>query len=116
VSRPAQIAGIAAIGDVEHVARTKTHTKKWRDIAQQRLRGLGLTVGESYGNFILPEFPKTPGRTAADGNAVLHENGIIVRPVGAYGLPNHLRVTIGTEEEMTIFLDVMTAFMDRPNA
>jgi histidinol-phosphate aminotransferase len=113
VSRPAQFAGLAALADQEHVARTKAHTKKWLGIGLQRLRGLGLKVAESHGNFLLPEFPKVPGKTAAECDAFLQENGVIIRRVDGYGLPNHLRVTIGDEEEMTIFLDVMTAFMER---
>lgn len=113
VSRPAQFAGLAALADRDHVARTKAHTKKWLAIGLQRLRGLGLKVGESHGNFLLPEFPKVPGKTAAECDAFLQENGIIVRRVDGYGLPNHLRVTIGDEEEMSVFLDVMTAFMER---
>ncbi|MCA0201195.1 MAG: histidinol-phosphate transaminase [Proteobacteria bacterium] len=113
VSRPAQFAGLAALADQDHVARTKTHTKKWLGIGLQRLRGLGLKVGDSHGNFLLPEFPKVPGKTAAECDAFLQENGVIVRRVDGYGLPNHLRVTIGDEEEMTIFLDLLTAFMER---
>ncbi|MCC6914365.1 MAG: histidinol-phosphate transaminase [Rhodospirillaceae bacterium] len=113
VSRPAQFAGLAALADRDHVARTKAHTKKWLAIGLQRLRGLGLKVGESHGNFLLPEFPKVPGKTAAECDAFLQENGIIVRRVDGYGLPNHLRVTIGDEEEMTVLLDVMAAFMER---
>lgn len=113
VSRPAQIAGLAALADKEHTARTKAHTKKWREIALQRLRGLGLKVADSHGNFLLPEFPTKPGKTAAACDAFLQENGVIIRRVDAYGLPNHLRVTIGDEEEMTIFLDTVAAFMER---
>ncbi len=113
VSRPAQVAGLAALADKDHVARTKAHTKKWREVCLQRLRGLGLNVADSHGNFLLPEFPKTPGKTAAECDAFLQERGVIIRRVDAYGLSNYLRVTIGDEEEMTIFLDAMTAFMER---
>ena len=114
VSRPAQIAGLAALADTAHVARTKEHTKKWRDICLQRLRGLGLNVGDSHGNFLLPAFPKTPGKTAAECDAFLQERGVIIRRVDAYGLSNYLRVTIGDEAEMTTVLDAMTAFMEWP--
>lgn len=116
VSRPAQIAGLAALADTDHVARTKAHTRKWIDIGMQRLRGLGLKVAPSYGNFLLPEFPAVPGKTALDCNAFLQTRGIIVRPVGGYGLPNHLRVTIGDDQDMTAFLDAVAAFMDGGDA
>ena len=113
VSRPAQIAGLAALADRDHVARTKAHTKKWREISVQRLRGLGLKVADGHANFLLPEFPQTPGKTAAECDAFLQERGVIVRRVDGYGLANYLRVTIGDEEEMTIFLDAVAAFMER---
>ena len=48
-------------------------------------------MGETA-NFVLPRFPGTPGRTAADADAFLKQNGIIVRRVDNYGLPNHLRI------------------------
>lgn len=113
VSRPAQIAGLAALADKDHMALTKAHTKKWRDIALQRLRGLGLKVGDSHGNFLLPEFPKAAGKTAAECDAFLQEHGVIIRRVDAYGLPNYLRITIGDDEEMAIVLETIAAFMER---
>ena len=113
VSRPAQIAGLAALADPDHVARTKAHTKKWLGVGVQRLRGLGLKVADSHGNFLLPEFPAVPGKTAADCDAFLQERGVILRRVDAYGLPNHLRLTIGDDEEMAIVLDAIAAFMGR---
>jgi len=61
---------------------------------------LGLKVADSAANFVLPEFPQTPGRTAADADAFLQSRGIVVRRVDPYGLPSHLRITIGNDEEM----------------
>jgi histidinol-phosphate aminotransferase len=69
-------------------------------------------VADSVGNFVLPEFPATPGRTAAEADTFLQSKGLIVRRVDGYGLPNHLRITIGTEEEMTAALDALAAFME----
>ena len=48
-------------------------------------------------------------RAAAD--AFLNQNGIILRPVGAYGLPNCLRMTIGTEEENRLAVSLLQKFM-----
>ena len=97
--------------DHAHIAKAQAHNVKWKGIALQRLRGLGLKVRDSAGNFLLPEFPTAPGRTAADADAFLKSKGIIVRRVDGYGLPNYLRVTIGDEEDMTAVLDVLTTFM-----
>ena len=52
----------------------------------------------SVGNFILIHFPDTPGKTAKEVDAILTQRGFILRGVGAYGLPNALRMTIGSEE------------------
>jgi len=112
VAKPAQIAGIAAVRDQAHIAKAKAHNSKWKAIALQRLRGAGLKVRDSVGNFLLPEFPATPGRTAAEADAFLQSRGLIVRRVDGYGLPNHLRISIGNDEDMTALLDALTTFME----
>ncbi len=112
VAKPAQMAGIAAVRDQSHVARARAHNAKWKPILLQRLRGLGLNVADTTANFVLPEFPTTPGRTAAEADAFLQSRGIIVRRVDPYGLPNHLRITIGDDAEMNAVLDALVAFME----
>lgn len=112
VSRPAQVAATASLCDRAHTERAQAHNKKWRQIAVQRLRGLGLKVADSAANFILPEFSTALGRTAADADAFLQSLGLIVRRVDNYGLPNHLRITIGNDEEMTAVLDALTRFIE----
>jgi histidinol-phosphate aminotransferase len=112
VTKAAQVSGVAAVRDQAHIAKAKAHNTKWMQIALQRLRGIGLKVADSAGNFVLPEFPQTTGRTAADADAFLQSQGLIVRRVDGYGLPNHLRITIGNEEEMTAVLDALAAFME----
>ena len=116
VSRPAQLAAAASLRDRAHIERAQEHNRKWRQIAVQRLRGLGLKVGDSAANFVLPEFSTVPGRTAADADAFLQSKGLIVRRVDNYGLPNHLRITIGNDEEMTAVLDAVTEFMEGGHA
>lgn len=113
VSSAAQLAGIAAVRDQEYVEHVRLHNTKWRDIALQRLRGMGLKVGNTFANFVLPEFPTSEGQTAADADAFLQTQGIVVRRVENYGLPNHLRITLGDESDMTRVLDALSNFMDR---
>ncbi|CAG1000429.1 partial Histidinol-phosphate aminotransferase, partial [Rhodocyclaceae bacterium] len=63
---------------------------------------LGLEHIPSHGNFVT--------FAVADGAAVnrkLLQQGVIVRPIGGYGLPNHLRVTIGLERENARFLEAL---------
>jgi histidinol-phosphate aminotransferase len=113
VTRPAFAAGIAALRDQQHVAKARALNSKWMKIATQRLRGMGLKVPESHGNFVLPEFPTRPGCSAPEADAFLQSKGIIVRRVDGYGLANHLRITLGNDEENEILLDVLGAFMER---
>ena len=47
--------------DGAHIARAQAHNVKWRQIALQRLRGIGLKVIDSAANFVLPEFPNQLG-------------------------------------------------------
>ena len=72
--------------------------EQWRPWPQQ-LGGLGLGIVPSAANFVLVEFPTTPGKTAAEAEAFLAARGLIVRGVANYGLPNHLRITLGLEEQ-----------------
>ena len=112
VTAPAQAAGVAAVRDQAHIARAKAHNTKWKGVVVQRLRGLGLTVGETWANFVLPEFPRAAGKSAAEADAFLQSRGIIVRRVDSYGLPNHLRITIGNDDEVAAMLDALAAFME----
>ena len=111
VTTAAQLAGIGAVRDQKHIQRARDHNTKWCDIALQRLRGLGLKVNETSANFVLPEFPTVANRTAKDADAFLQSKGVVVRRVDSYGLPNHLRITIGDDEDMNQVLDALTEFM-----
>ena len=53
----------------------------------------------SVGNFVLIHFPAEKGQDAAAADEFLKSRGIILRRVAAYGLPNCLRMTIGTEDD-----------------
>ena len=64
-----------------------------------------VKVTPSVGNFILIHFPTEKGRDAASADELLKSRGIILRRVAAYGLPNALRMTIGTEEANRLVID-----------
>jgi histidinol-phosphate aminotransferase len=99
VSLPAQAAGVAALEDVEHQERARAHNATWLPWLERELAALGLRVHPSLGNFLLVRFPPEPGRDAAAANAFLEAEGIIPREMGAYGLPDALRVSVGLEAE-----------------
>jgi len=92
-----QQAGAAAIADTAHVARAAAHNAHWRQWLTDEIRGLGLKVDDSVANFVLVHF--TAGaKDAKAADAFLISRGVILRGVGAYGLPDCLRLTVGTEE------------------
>ena len=110
----AQSAAIAALGDEEFQERSREHIRRWRPWLTQQLGGLGLEVTPSEANFVLIGFPSQPGRTAAEAEAFLASRGLIVRGVGGYGLPDHLRVTIGLEAHNRAVIDALADFLKAP--
>ncbi len=111
VTAPALAAGVAAIEDIGAVARARAHNERWLPWLSERLAALGLPLTPSVGNFVLPRFPDDPRHNADAAFAFLQSRGILVRKVGAYGLPQHIRITIGTGEEMAIVAAALAEFM-----
>lgn len=116
VNIPAQLAAVAALGDDDFQRRSLVLVNQWRPWLAQQLGGLGLEPLPSAANFVLVGFPTTPGRTAAEADAFLSARGLIVRYVAGYGLPNHLRITIGREEHNRAVVEALTEFMKGPAA
>ncbi|MGE0258059.1 MAG: histidinol-phosphate transaminase [Alphaproteobacteria bacterium] len=113
VTAPAQAAGIAAVEDTEALRRAQAHNERWLPWLSERLSALGLPLTPSVANFVLPRFPDDPERNADAAFAFLHARGILVRKMAAYGLPQHLRITIGTAEEMERVAAALAEFMGR---
>lgn len=91
-------AGIAAMLDREHVERSIGHNEEWLRWTVAELERLGLRVTPSVGNFILVHFPDDGRHSAVAADEYLAARGYLLRRVAAYGFPNALRMTIGTEE------------------
>lgn len=113
VTGPALAAGTAAIADKAHVQAGVEHNLQWLQWTEARLAELGLKVTPSVGNFLLIHFPDEPGRGAVEADAFLRSEGVVVRRVGAYGFPNALRMTIGTEEANRKTIDALSRFLER---
>jgi histidinol-phosphate aminotransferase len=95
VNLPALAGARAALGDRDHLERSVAMAGEGRDRLRAGLASLGLDVVPSIGNFVLAHVG--PGaRAAYEG---LLRRGLIVRPVGNYGLGEHLRITVGTPEQ-----------------
>jgi histidinol-phosphate aminotransferase len=106
VNLPAQMAGAAAARDVEFTARLKAHNAQWRDWLSAELAGNRMRVIPSQANFIMVLFDSPD--TAARAFETLSAAGYIVREIGAsYGIPQGLRISIGSEEAMRAVADVL---------
>jgi len=108
VSVPGLEAATAALGDEAHQQASRELIATWKPRLTQALRGFGLEVLPSAGNFVLVLF-ETAERAAAASD-YLNGKGIIVRPVGGYGLPQGLRITIGTEDQNRAVIDALSEF------
>src|SRR5205814_126348 len=111
VTAPALAAGVAAIEDVGALARARAHNDRWLPWLSERLSALGLELTPSVGNFVLPRFPDDPRKNADAAFGFLQSRAIITRKMGGYGLPRHLRITIGTGEENEAVAATLAEFM-----
>jgi len=99
VSQAAQAAGAAAVRDRDHVARSAAHNAKWLAWFSAAAERAGIEALPSVGNFVLLRF--AGGKQQAEAVlAATKRQGILLRTMVGYGLPDSLRVTIGTEEDM----------------
>ena len=113
VSSAAQAAGLAALEEKAFTDAARRHNDVWLAWTSARLTALGLEVAPSVGNFVLVRFPRAPGRDAQAADAHLRSRGVIVRALGAYGLGDCLRLTVGTEAEMRLVADLLAEFVGR---
>ncbi len=100
VNMVAQAAALAALDDTEHLAQCVHRNHAGMQQLVAGFSELGLQHIESAGNFVCVD----TGRPAADVYRALLQEGVIVRPVANYEMPNHLRVTVGRADENARFL------------
>ncbi len=111
VSGPAIATGIAALSDQAHVALSADHNAAALPFMRQALSELGLDVTPAVANFLLVHFPEGSGKSAPEADRFLKARRIVPRRLEEYGLPNALRLSIGTDEENQAVLDALKAFM-----
>ncbi|WP_084421138.1 histidinol-phosphate transaminase [Henriciella litoralis] len=110
VTSVAQVAGIAALSDDGFVSRSVEHNNSELDRIKPALEGMGYKVYPSVGNFLLIQFEDRDGKRADDADAFLRQRGIVIRDMKAYGLPDCMRLSIGTKEANDDVLDAFDAF------
>ena len=111
VSAAAQAVGVAAVEDQESLARAQAHNQQWLPWLSERLAALGLDPTPSVANFVLPRFPEGGRHNADAAFDFLLSHNIIARKMGGYGLPDRIRITIGTGEEMEKVAAALAEFM-----
>ena len=111
---PAIAAGIAAMQDAAHVETAIAHNEEWRAWLAREIGALGIQTTPSAGNFLLLHFDD-PSR-AVDADQFLTSRGLILRAVGAYGLPNCLRLTVGTEDANRLVVAALHDFVNQGRA
>jgi histidinol-phosphate aminotransferase len=103
VSSVAQAAALAALDDEEHVARSVSHNAEQAQRLEDGLSNLGFRVVPTWANFLYCDLRQD----AAAISQRLREQGISVRPLGAWGAPTCIRISIGTVPQNEGFLEVM---------
>ena len=101
--RFALAAAEAAIKDAEHLDDSRVLNSRGMKQLSEAMDALGLCVLPSVGNFLCIDLKRAAGPVY---DALLRV-GVIVRPIQAYGLPNHVRVTVGTHEENSLFIQAL---------
>lgn len=102
-------AAAAAIRDTGWAEACRDETIRNRALMTDRLRQFGLGVDDSHANFVLVRFAGPEQAAAAD--AALRAEGILVRRVAGYHIPEGLRITVGLEEDCQRVLTVLGRFL-----
>jgi histidinol-phosphate aminotransferase len=112
VNAAAQAAGIAALADIAHTDRARSHNEQWLDWLMRNFRALNLEVIPSVGNFVTVKFAAEGPGSAENANAFLNQRGILPRAVAAYGLGEYLRFTVGLEDENKVAMAAVKEFLE----
>jgi len=108
LSRTALAAGEAALDEQAYYTKNCREIARVRDETAEKLRDLGFIVTDSRANFL---FIRHPERSGHDLYAELRARGILVRWFNLPRISDYLRVTVGTAEQMDIFVDTIRAII-----
>ena len=100
----AQTAALAALDDDEHVRKTRQNNSGGLQFFEKAFRDLKLEFVPSFANFILLRVDE--GKRVFDS---MQKQGVIVRPMGGYQLPEWIRISVGTPKENERCLNVLKA-------
>jgi histidinol-phosphate aminotransferase len=109
VNGPAQAAARAALSDAAHIRHAVEHNTRWRPWLEREVHALGLRTTASVANFILIVL----GEDSRAAFEFLKLHGIITRPGAPYGIPDGLRVTVGTEQDNAACVAALAAYLQQ---
>jgi histidinol-phosphate aminotransferase len=104
-STPAQAAGVAALADKEFLHRSLELNARGLHYLTTSLEAIGLHAVPSDANFVMIVLPD--GRTATRIFEQLLPQGVVVRPLAAFGLPHCLRISTGTDEDNQLCISAL---------
>lgn len=110
MNMPSIILGTEAVKDEAYFRETRRRIMNTRENAKTRLARMGFSCTDSMTNFLFITHPKVK---AAELFEALRQRQIYVRYFQAPRLDNHLRVTVGTDEEMEVLYDFLESYLDR---
>ncbi len=108
----AEEAGIAALADTVFRRETLKAVREGRAYLAEELAALGCVVYPSQSNFLMFSLPPGRGYSAQNVFEALLTRGVIIRPLKSYGLPEHLRVSVGNAAENKVFITAIAGLLD----
>jgi len=109
VSSMAQAGAAAALHDKEHIRCAIENNRQQAEVLSDGMKGLGFLIPATWANFLYCEL----NEEAAQFADRLRDQGVLVQPLGGWGAPNAVRVTLGTPEQNSRFIEVLSATIQR---
>ncbi|HTK94809.1 MAG TPA: histidinol-phosphate transaminase [Terriglobales bacterium] len=109
VSAAAEAAALAALDDTEHIRKTVENNERGAEFLTDKLKELGFNPVPTWANFIYFDAGTDAGALCKR----IQEEGVIVRSLVPWGIPNAIRVTIGTPEQNARFIAALAKASDR---
>ena len=104
-------AGIAALNDDNHLKKVIKHNSNIKKWYIEELNNLGFHAYDTQANFVFVIIPEKVNQDANLINDFLLKKGIAVRYLASYGIPNALRITLGTKEELEKSISALKEFI-----
>ena len=104
---------IAALSDKEHTKKSQLHNSEILQWFTEEVKSMGLKLHPSFANFLIVYFAPNSSKNAEAAYQFLFERGSITRRGGGYGLPDWVRMSMGTQEEMEFVSATLKEFVEK---